>query len=386
MENIQVERWILSFGTKCEKLVFQSFPHYVSKQHDYNLQETLNGFSPITFEDFFNYRAHAHCYICNNIGHGGPKPKEKYQTVVDEEEEEEKEEEEEEEDRENKKAARKELEKRFCEICRKKYSCQKQYENHLASKAHKKKILEQKDKTVATVSRNKECRTTKNVVGFSKERINSICSFTNQFDFSSSFYHRRPLILNGRYMGVHICCLFCDERNQSLEYIMEHMAKSHSFVIPDLKYCVKPKGLLLHLAEKVYFDFQCIGCCDSDLHIFTGKKFKSYNAVRMHMITKGHCHYKISSSDYFNFFDYNNYPDDETAEPESSDVYKAKLPLTPGKFINHALFLKIKRYKQDLATKRALRNSIKNRIKKASLLETGNKLTLQEVYIRTIAP
>ncbi|XP_077261553.1 uncharacterized protein LOC143897092 [Temnothorax americanus] len=290
----------------------------------YNLPETLNGFSPINprinpqinliyFERVETIDRKDKLFDSDHIGHGGSKSKrkEKYQTVVEEEKE---------EDRENKKAARKGLEKRFCEICRKKFSCQKQYDNHLASKAHKKKNI--------------------------------------------------------------IRCLFCDERNQSLEYIMEHMAKSHSFVIDDSKYCVNPKRLLLHLAKKVYFHFQCISCCDSE------KKWKNYNAARMHMIAEGHC--EIKFYDYFNFYIYDNYPDDETAEPEelpkvheancelleSSDVNKAKQPLTPGRFMNSALFHKIKRYKQDLETKRKLRNSIK----KASFLRPTS---IRELESRT---
>ncbi|XP_071644400.1 uncharacterized protein [Temnothorax longispinosus] len=334
------DRWrftITDFSRMCEDWVShvrRSWKHYGSKRHDDNLQETLNGSFPMinTYEHFDISAEAISNYMFDSDGlidvHGGSKRKEKYQTVVDEEKEE--------EDRENEKAARKELEKRFCEICRKKFSCQKQYENHLASKAHKKKILDQKNKTVATVSRNKERRTTKNVVGFSKERINSISSSTNhQLSSPSSYIPRRPLILNGRYMDVHICCLFCDERNQSLEYIMEHMAKSHSFVIPDLEDCVNPIGLLLHLAEIVYFNFQCI---DFDCREESGKKWKSYNAVRMHMIAKGKRHCEIFFVDYIDiFYDYTNRPDDETAEPEElSKVHEANCKLLESSDVNKA--------------------------------------------------
>ncbi|KAJ1550761.1 hypothetical protein HK405_015956, partial [Cladochytrium tenue] len=78
-------------------------------------------------------------------------------------------------------------------------------------------------------------------------------------------------------------CLFCDAHLGSLEENMEHMAKTHSFFVPDLEYLVDLEGLVKYLGEKISVGNVCLYCNGK------GKSFYTLESVRMHMLEKGHC-------------------------------------------------------------------------------------------------
>lgn len=79
------------------------------------------------------------------------------------------------------------------------------------------------------------------------------------------------------------CCFMCDLEHDSLESCMIHMHKHHGFFIPDVEYLKDPEGLLTYLGIKVKRDFMCLYCNDR-CH-----PFSSLEAVRKHMVAKGHC-------------------------------------------------------------------------------------------------
>ena len=61
------------------------------------------------------------------------------------------------------------------------------------------------------------------------------------------------------------------------------MERVHGFFIPQLQFCKDTKGLIEYLQEKIEVGFMCITCENKG-----AKDFSSGEAVRKHMIDKGH--------------------------------------------------------------------------------------------------
>lgn len=109
-------------------------------------------------------------------------------------------------------------------------------------------------------------------------------------------------------------CLFCsyEDNDDGFEGMMEHMAKAHSFFIPDIEFLVDVKGLIKYLGEKINIDNLCIYCNGK------GKAFYSIEAVRKHMSNKGHCKIlyedggDLEISEFYDFSStYNNFENDD---------------------------------------------------------------------------
>lgn len=102
-------------------------------------------------------------------------------------------------------------------------------------------------------------------------------------------------------------CLFCTHQSEDLVENLKHMSVAHSFFIPDTEYCTDIEGLLYYLGEKVANYYICLWCNDR------GKTFYSLDAVRKHMVDKGHCqmlHEGVALAEYAEYYDYSSsYPD-----------------------------------------------------------------------------
>lgn len=102
-------------------------------------------------------------------------------------------------------------------------------------------------------------------------------------------------------------CLFCTHQSDDLVENLKHMSVAHSFFIPDAEYCTDIEGLIYYLGEKVANYFICLFCNDR------GKTFYSLDAVRKHMLDKGHCqmlHEGVALAEYAEYYDYSSsYPD-----------------------------------------------------------------------------
>lgn len=184
--------------------------HYRSEWHRYNMHVTANGLPLITLEDFQKKEA---LYRKTNAN----------QTE----------------------------EKQICDVCRKKFNSQKQYENHLASKTHKKK-LEQKDETVIF---SKKLTSTEDMSNENEEEIET--------DSDVESLDSDEWLADSKYCVYENNCLFCDHYSRSIVDNMKHMVKKHSFFVPDLEYCVDLSGLLEYLKQKICTEFKCIWCNDS---------------------------------------------------------------------------------------------------------------------------
>ena len=79
------------------------------------------------------------------------------------------------------------------------------------------------------------------------------------------------------------------------------MEGTHGFFIPQLEYCKDNKGLIEYLQEKVEVGFFCIFCENKG-----AKDFSTGEAVRKHMIKKGHTFMKTDEGyeEYENFYDF----------------------------------------------------------------------------------
>ncbi|XP_039310055.1 zinc finger protein 622 isoform X2 [Solenopsis invicta] len=281
--------------------------HYRSEWHRYNMHVTVNGLPSITLEDFQKKEA---IYRQNT--------------------------------------ANQTKEKHICKVCRKKFNTQKQYENHLVSKTHKNK-LEQKNKNVFVESPFYKSTNIKTMSNENQEEIET--------DSDVESLDSDEWLEDSKYHIYENNCLFCDRRGTSITCIMRHMTKKHSFFVPDFEYCVDLAGLLEYLEQKIFTEFKCIWCNES------GRKMRSANAVKMHMIDKGHCKMLFEEEtmlEYSSFYDYSSsYPvvensdviDEELPEPpEILDDGSYTMTLPSGKSIVHrdlALY-----YKQNLPAER----------------------------------
>ncbi|XP_020592231.1 cytoplasmic 60S subunit biogenesis factor REI1 homolog 1-like [Phalaenopsis equestris] len=102
------------------------------------------------------------------------------------------------------------------------------------------------------------------------------------------------------------CCFICDRKHDGIERCMVHMHKEHGFFIPDVEYLNDPTGLLTYVGLKVKRDFTCLYCNERC------QPFQSLEAVRKHMIAKGHCKLRYGDGgddedgDLEDFYDYSS--------------------------------------------------------------------------------
>ena len=95
---------------------------------------------------------------------------------------------------------------------------------------------------------------------------------------------------------------FCPKSFLSLEENLAHMTTVHSFFVPDTEYLVDMTGLITYLGEKLAVGNVCIYCNAKS------REFRSLDAVRKHMVDKGHCKVAYDSegdrleiSDFYDF-------------------------------------------------------------------------------------
>ncbi|XP_050521086.1 cytoplasmic 60S subunit biogenesis factor ZNF622 [Daktulosphaira vitifoliae] len=196
----------------------------------------------------------------------------------------------------------------YCTICKKSYSSQKSFDNHLSSKQHK-QLSSQSDndnKDVGVPASKKVIQPVQNTA----EVENSDDEYEDVDEdelWDGVVSDNNPIINN--------ICLFCPQSNENMIQNIKHMSENHSFFIPDIEYLIDMKGLLVYLGEKICQGFMCLWCND------TGKQFKTMESAQAHMIDKGHTkviHEGEALLEYSDFYDYSSsYP-----ENESEDNYR----------------------------------------------------------------
>ncbi|KAK2586378.1 hypothetical protein KPH14_010665 [Odynerus spinipes] len=264
----------------------------------------------------------------------------------------------------------------YCAICGKTFSTKNQYDNHLSSKKHKDKsfkldmaqagsedesTIDDSALSASVASSLSTVRTIKTVDGGVQVPMDDIevDSDVESVDSEEWLEDTDNPITNNN-------CLFCNHHSRSMVRNLKHMTEAHSFFIPDLEYCVDIRGLLTYLGEKIYAGYMCIWCNDS------GKAFQSVDAVKAHMIDKGHCkmlHEGDALAEYAQFYDYSSsYPDVEASDPDTEveipelDDTDYQLVLPSGNVIGHRSLMRY--YKQSLNPNRAVALSKSDKIRK----------------------
>jgi len=129
-------------------------------------------------------------------------------------------------------------------------------------------------------------------------------------------------------------CLFCLHRHDTVDQALEHMSRIHSFFIPDRDHLTDLPGLLGYLGEKVVIGNICLLCPNG------GKEFATLEAVRRHMIDKGHCRIAFDTeadlAELADFYDWgsieggdSDWEDAESLEDVSGDTASKPFELSP---------------------------------------------------------
>ncbi|XP_054730419.1 cytoplasmic 60S subunit biogenesis factor ZNF622 [Anastrepha obliqua] len=270
----------------------------------------------------------------------------------------------------------------YCKACRKQFSTQKAHDNHLNSKKHKDNLVR-----FESEHKGKEVEITKKSVVEQRPHPALAAAAQGKGKFALQRQQENEQDDDDEYedldddenfevieeeMTDHMDsdeweklaenpltekdCLFCTHVSEDMIENLKHMSVAHSFFVPDTEYCTDLEGLLYYLGEKVANYFICLSCNDR------GKTFYSLDAVRKHMIDKGHCqmlHEGIALAEYADYYDYSSsYPDhqegmdvDEEVVPDVLDGDEYKLVLPSGVEIGHRSLLRY--YKQHLNPNRA---------------------------------
>ncbi|KAH6578302.1 hypothetical protein BASA60_003692 [Batrachochytrium salamandrivorans] len=193
-----------------------------------------------------------------------------------------------------------------CTTCNKFYASQNAYKSHLASKKHRDALVLAKStsaSSAATLKTAADSATANANLSDTEEestRINwqdRLAAATTQDEFEIILKEKME---NSRTLEESEC-LFCPHSADSFESNVAHMAKAHSFFIPDVDYLVDVKGLIKYLADKVAIANLCIYCNGK------GRAMHSIEAVQNHMVSKGHCKMVYENgedAEYADFYDF----------------------------------------------------------------------------------
>ncbi|KAF8608661.1 hypothetical protein BDV93DRAFT_485902 [Ceratobasidium sp. AG-I] len=204
-----------------------------------------------------------------------------------------------------------------CQTCNKVFATENSYRSHVASRKHKENELkaalkpartQSEDATMEPSTESKETadepmeaapqpQETKISLTISEDATEEDIEATIDAKIAAA---RSKLSTNS--------CLFCTLTSDSIATNLEHMSSVHSFFIPDAEFVVDLPGLLGYLGEKIAVGNVCIAC--------PSREFRSIEAVRKHMVDKGHCKIgyendsqRLEISDYYDFS--SSYPDAE---------------------------------------------------------------------------
>ncbi|KAI8915402.1 C2H2 type zinc-finger-domain-containing protein [Powellomyces hirtus] len=216
-----------------------------------------------------------------------------------------------------------------CLACRKTYSNENGYNNHLHSKKHKETQARYDDmrskgldpfapvastgrKAAPVVSSASKTRPAPTAEGSSSDPLpanwrQQLAEATTREEVMQIMERKAE----ATERLTELDCLFCAQKCQTFENNLAHMAHAHSFFIPDMEYLVDIKGLIKYLGEKIAVAHVCIYCNGK------GRAMHTLEAVRKHMLDKGHC--KILYEDgaeleVADFYDFSSTYPDEAAE------------------------------------------------------------------------
>lgn len=179
-----------------------------------------------------------------------------------------------------------------CEECNKVFNTENAYKNHLVSKKHRENVANFKERKERMIQRQAKAE--------KKEPVEKI-NWKKKLAEASTEEEVNKVIDEKIKMAIKLeetDCLFCDFKGETFDEKLEHMTEKHTFFIPDIEYLVDLKGLIKYLSDKISIGNTCIYC---------KKSFHSLEAIRKHMLDKGHCKIMyedgadLEISDYYDF-------------------------------------------------------------------------------------
>ncbi|KAF8739932.1 C2H2 type zinc-finger (2 copies), partial [Rhizoctonia solani] len=194
-----------------------------------------------------------------------------------------------------------------CQVCNKSFATENSYRSHIASRKHKDNEFKAAAKARAPPADEtmKDAQETPKPEERPKE---TTISLTVPEDATEEEIEATidAKIAAARSKLSPASCLFCPQISDSIDTNLEHMSSVHSFFIPDAEYLIDLQGLIAYLGEKIAVGNLCIAC--------PSREFRSIDAVRKHMIDKGHCKIgyeqesqRLEVSDFYDFSA--SYPD-----------------------------------------------------------------------------
>jgi pre-60S factor REI1 len=228
----------------------------------------------------------------------------------------------------------------YCEPCRKTFSSQNAFDNHLQSKKHKDAscnfVPHQNENQVSGSSGNNKLKDVK--VPAPRSVDDDEDSEVEEVD--SDEWEGEDVEIKD--------CLFCDHHSASIYKNLKHMSTVHSFFIPDFEFVTDLRALMEYLGGKVKEGFMCLWCSNNN------KAFWSVEATQQHMRDKGHCkimHEGAFLAEFIDFYDYTtSYPDkpggDEDMEVDVPELDGSDFQLTlpSGATIGHRSLFKYYRF------------------------------------------
>ena len=201
-----------------------------------------------------------------------------------------------------------------CDTCKKAYSSQNAFDNHVLSKKHIEAVkfsqaAATEDDAPETDSEqakqadllNNHASAQDQIVDDRKEflRLESQRTRSIQQQLAQATSESQIISLlelkhsTAPRLNPEQDCLFCPHMSESLSANLEHMAHAHSFFVPDLDYVTDLPGLLQELCDKVSVKNMCLWCNEK------GKAFQSLESVRKHMLDKGHTKIDFEDEDAY---------------------------------------------------------------------------------------
>ncbi|KZT58909.1 hypothetical protein CALCODRAFT_451002 [Calocera cornea HHB12733] len=189
-----------------------------------------------------------------------------------------------------------------CEICHKVYGSEGAFRAHMGSKKHKENELQaaialslkQQNPEEITVAKEVESYQAPDEVPSAPEAAmppvpasaKPSTSASADVDMDSDEEVEQTIEQKLASARTHLSptsCLFCPIASASVAANLAHMSSAHSFFLPDAEYLSDVPGLLAYLGEKIAIGNVCLYCNGR------GRAFHSLEAVRKHMLDKGHC-------------------------------------------------------------------------------------------------
>ncbi|KAL1942644.1 hypothetical protein VTO73DRAFT_4884 [Trametes versicolor] len=239
-----------------------------------------------------------------------------------------------------------------CEVCGKSYTTENAYRTHLSSKKHKDTELRAAAKARARAEAPEEAEAVEAIpeagpstqpaapasttLATVEEVSSQLKSVALQVDEDATEEQINQTIdekiAAARARISPTQCLFCPVSSASLDDNLTHMSAAHSFFIPDAEYLVDLVGLITYLGEKIAVGNTCVFCSGR------GREFRTLEAVRKHMLDKGHCKIAYDSEEdrleISDFYDFTaSYPDveDRAARKAARAARRAAKAAAEGK-------------------------------------------------------